>query len=239
MNRTLNTIIAAIITLFVLVLACSANWASSHEYLPAREGPDGIDISHHNGKINWKKVKDKCPDLSFVYIKCTEGATFVDPKFKANVEGARSQGYNVGGYHYFRMTSSAHDQFAHFKQQLDVVDCNLIPMVDVEKNDGKTREELQDSLHVMLDLLEEAYGVKPVLYGLNASYNRLCAPEFNGYTLYIGRYGDDSPVVTGAGRYAIWQYSISGIIKGIPQPVDLCRFHPDTDLEDILLPRDQ
>ena len=213
MNRTLNTIIAAIITLLVLVLACSANWASSHEYLPAREGPD----------------------LSFVYIKCTEGATFVDPKFKANVEGARSQGYNVGGYHYFRMTSSAHDQFAHFKQQLDGVDCNLIPMVDVEKNDGKTREELQDSLHVMLDLLEAAYGVKPVLYGLNASYNRLCAPEFNGYTLYIGRYGDDSP---GAGRYAIWQYSISGIIKGIPQPVDLCRFHPDTDLEDILLPQD-
>ncbi len=196
----------------------------------------GIDISHHNGKIDWTKVKRKCPDLEFVYIKCTEGATYVDPKFKTNAEGALAQGYNVGAYHYFRMTSGAREQFQHFKENMEGVGLNLIPMVDVEKTDGKTKAELQDSLQVMLNLLEEEYGTKPMIYGINASYNKLCAPRFNSYPLYIGLYGDEEPVITGVGHYTIWQYSESGIIKGIPKDVDFCRFHPDSNIDDIKMP---
>lgn len=37
----------------------------------------GIDVSHHNGKINWGQV----PDVEFVYVKATEGATYVDPMY--------------------------------------------------------------------------------------------------------------------------------------------------------------
>ena len=46
----------------------------------------GIDVSHHNGKINWEKVTD----VEFVYIKATEGATYVDPLFQQNIKGARA-----------------------------------------------------------------------------------------------------------------------------------------------------
>ena len=199
------------------------------------EAFDGIDVSHHNGHIDWKKVKSECPDLKFVYIKCTEGATYVDPEFKANAKGAGDQGYNVGAYHYFRMTSSAHDQFNNFKNQLDDIEFNLIPMVDVERDDDKPRKELQDSLRVLLDLLEEEYGVRPMLYGTNASYNKFCAPEFNQYLMYIGRYGTDEPIVKGSGHYTIWQYSESGMIIGIPRPVDLCRFHLNRGIDDVMM----
>lgn len=197
---------------------------------------NGIDVSHHNGKIDWESVKHECPDLQFVYVKCTEGATYVDPEFKANTKGARDQGYNVGAYHYFRMTSSAHDQFHNYKNQLDDIEFYLIPMVDVERNDDKPRKELQDSLRVFLNLLEKEYGVKPMLYGTNSSYNKFCAPEFNMYPMYIGRYGTDDPVVKGTGLYTVWQYSESGKIKGIPKSVDLCRFHPNRAVDDILMP---
>ena len=70
-------------------------------------------------------------------------------------------------------------------------------MVDVERDDGKPRKELQDSLQVLLNLLTDAYGKEPMIYGTNRSYNELCAPEFNNYLLYIGRYGENKPVVKG------------------------------------------
>lgn len=204
-------------------------WDAKYEKsLKAKLQPDikGIDVSHHQGDIDWKKVMKAQPKLAFVYVKCTEGKSYVDPKFKVNAEGAVAVGYKVGAYHYFRMTSSAHEQFENFKKQMDAVHIDLIPMVDVERDDGKPRKELQDSLKVLLDLLEKAYGKRPMIYGTNRSYNELCAPEFNYYPLYIGRYGKNKPIVTGPSHYTIWQYSESARIPGIPQSVDMCKMHP-------------
>ena len=196
---------------------------------------DGIDVSHHQGNIDWTTVKKSKPGLSFVYIKSSEGKTYVDPKFKTNAEKASAQGYMVGAYHYFRMTSSPEDQFRNFKKQMDKVHLDLVPMVDVEQNDKKSRAEIQKNLKIFLDLLEKAYGKKPMIYGTNSFYNKYCAPEFNDYTLYIGKFGAGRPVVTGPSHYAIWQFSERGRIKGIPNAVDICRFHPENGIKDLLL----
>lgn len=195
----------------------------------------GIDVSHHQGTINWKMVKASQPELEFVYVKCTEGKTYVDPAFKKNAKGASAQGFQVGAYHYFRMTSSAHDQFKIFKSQMDKVHIDLIPMVDVETDDKRPRKEVQDSLRVLLNLLEKEYCKKPMIYGTIRSYNSYCAPQFNDYPLYIGRYGNVKPVIIGPSHYAIWQYSDKGHIKGIPNAVDMCRFHPKAGIKDIVL----
>lgn len=133
------------------------------------------------------------------------------------------------------MTSSPRAQFRNFKRQMDKVHLDLIPMVDVERADGHDRKEVQDSLRVLLKLLKEEYGMKPMIYGTNRSFNELCAPELNDYPLYIGRYGENEPVVKGPSHYTIWQYSETGSINGIPKPVDLCRFHTNRDIKDILL----
>ena len=211
--------------------------ANNEKSFKAEDQPDvtGIDVSHHQGDIDWNKVKRAQPKLAFVYIKCSEGKNYVDPKFKENADGAAAVGYKVGAYHYFRMISSAHEQFDNFRAQMDAVHIELIPMVDVERSDGKPRKELQDSLQVLLNLLEEAYGKKPMIYGTNRSYNELCAPEFNHYPLYIGRYGKNKPIVTGPSHYTIWQYSEEARIPGIPKPVDMCRFHPARIVKDIEL----
>ena len=204
-------------------------WDAKYEKsLEARLKPKvtGIDISHHQGDIDCKKVKKAQPNLAFVYVKCSEGKSYVDPKFKVNAKGASAQGYKVGAYHYFRMTSSVHDQFKNFKAQMDAVHIDLIPMVDVERDDGKSRKELQDSLQVLLNLLETEYGKRPMIYGTNRSYNELCAPEFSHYPLYIGRYGKNKPVVTGPSHCTIWQYTENARIPGIPKPVDMCSMHP-------------
>ena len=234
-------IVAGLFVLVAAIVYVSVSFDINHilpEKLVLKEkllkDVNGIDVSHHQGNIDWKKVKKAAPDLDFVYVKCTEGETHVDSKFIKNVTGSSAQGYKVGAYHYFRMTSSAHEQFRNFKAQMDKVHLDLIPMVDVETNDKKPRKELQDSLQVLLNMLEKAYGKKPMIYGTQRSYNSYCAPEFNDYPLYIGKYSYSPPVVIGPSHYTIWQYSETGSIDGFAGGVDLCRFHPDCSLEDIV-----
>ena len=66
---------------------------------------DGIDISSHQGFIDWAKVSsDK--NIRFVYIKATEGATYQSSHYRRNVEGARRHGILVGSYHYVTSTSA-------------------------------------------------------------------------------------------------------------------------------------
>lgn len=195
----------------------------------------GIDVSRHQKDINWVKTAKCIKSNGFVYVKCTEGATYTDHKYKKNASGAKKAGLHVGGYHYFRMTSSIHSQFNNFKKALDNIDADLIPMVDIETSDGYPAKQLQDSLQVFLDLLENEYGKKPMIYGTQRSYNTYCAPRFNSYPLYIGRYGKNVPVVNGPSHYTVWQYTEKGKVNGIKTTVDLCKFHPKRGIEDILL----
>lgn len=139
----------------------------------------------------------------------------------------------VGSYHYFRMTSGAHEQFKHLSKVIVKSEQDLIPMIDVETADKHPISEVRDSLRVLLRLVENHYGVKPMIYGTNRSYNEICGIWFNRYKLYLGRYGENPPIIRGSEHYYIWQYSENGTIKGIPKPVDLCRFHPDHNIEGI------
>lgn len=192
----------------------------------------GIDVSHHNGNIDWKTVSEN-KNIQFVYIKATEGKTHTDKRYKENISEARKYGLKVGSYHYFRMTSGAHEQFKHLSKVIVKSEQDLIPMIDVETADKHPISEVRDSLRVLLKLVENHYGVKPMIYGTNRSYNEICGIWFNRYKLYLGRYGENPPIIRGSEHYYIWQYSENGTIKGIPKPVDLCRFHPDHNIEGI------
>ena len=52
----------------------------------------GIDISHHQGNIDWSEVStwDGNP-IQFIYMKATEGATYQDPKYKTYMKEAKEQ----------------------------------------------------------------------------------------------------------------------------------------------------
>ncbi|HUH84280.1 MAG TPA: GH25 family lysozyme [Stellaceae bacterium] len=72
----------------------------------------GIDVSHHQGAIDWDRVRGD--DVAFVYVKATEGAYFVDPRFAANWQGARRVGLPVGAYHFFNLCRPGRDQARNF-----------------------------------------------------------------------------------------------------------------------------
>ena len=62
----------------------------------------GIDISHHQDKVNWKLLsqarKGNAP-LRFIFMKATEGGDFSDKQFVANFDSARANGFIRGAYH--------------------------------------------------------------------------------------------------------------------------------------------
>ena len=71
------------------------------ESVPSSTGVTfGIDVSHHQKKIDWKKVRFwKNKKINFVYIKATEGETYKDSFYSQNILGAKENEITVGSYH--------------------------------------------------------------------------------------------------------------------------------------------
>ncbi|MFC7761946.1 glycoside hydrolase family 25 protein [Catellatospora bangladeshensis] len=93
----------------------------------------GIDVSHHQGKIDWEEVADK--GARFVYAKVTEGVHYVDASFKDNYSGARKNGILFGAYHFARPEkSSGRTQADYFldRAQYRNDGRTLPPMLDIE-----------------------------------------------------------------------------------------------------------
>ena len=56
----------------------------------------GIDVSYHQGTIDWKKVADS--GIQFAMIRAGYGKSTVDEKFIENIVGADTSGLKVGVY---------------------------------------------------------------------------------------------------------------------------------------------
>lgn len=240
MNRAARHIIVTLAAIALLCASCGQKprGVSSHRRVAPRAAGatlDGIDVSSHQGEIDWDKVADN-DDIRFVYIKASEGKTYSSPHYTANIRHAQERGLLVGSYHYLSSRSAIEEQFRNFTRTLAQTEQDLIPMIDVEERGAWTRVQLIDSLTRMCAMLERQYGVKPMIYSTMDFYNRNLAPQFNGYHLYIGRYGDTPPQINWKGTYTIWQFSESGIMPGINAYVDQARFHPDHWLDEILMP---
>ncbi len=227
--------------LLAVASLCSCHRPNSNGSASSRVPPrnlqakyDGIDISSHQGYIDWAKVSsDK--DIRFVYIKATEGATYRSPHYAHNLSQARRYGLLVGSYHYLTSTSSIDEQFENFSKFALKPVQDLIPMLDVEVRGHWSRSQLIDSVDKFCELVEHHYGVQPMIYSTMGFYNKNLTPHFNKHHLYIGRYSNSEPEINWEGEFTIWQYSETGIIPGIDAYVDLCRFRKDGWLDDILL----
>ena len=197
---------------------------------------NGIDVSKHQGKINWQRVaEDK--KIQFVYIKATEGASLVDKTYRRNITEARKNGLMVGSYHFFTSYKTPEDQYKNFKRQVKKSEQDLIPMVDVEEagNRYAKRDVLQQRLWTFMNLVKADYGKYPILYSQYKFYNDMLAPDFNKCFIFIARYGNAEPTLRGGGKYNVWQFTERGKVEGIKGYVDLDLFSNGTTLDDILL----
>lgn len=187
----------------------------------------GIDISHYQEDIDWELLRNatlKDSPLMFMFIKATEGEALLDENFIHNFYYARQNSIMRGAYHYFKPKSSVEKQARFFCKNVLLEDDDLPPVLDVEETGGLSKEQLQKVVLKWLNIVEEHYGVKPILY-CSYSFRRdiLNSKEFDQYPLWIAHYYVDQ--LTYEGKWQFWQHTDFGQVAGIKGNVDVNLFN--------------
>ena len=196
----------------------------------------GIDVSHYQGFINWKEVATD-PQVAYCYIKATEGSGYVDDCYETNVRQARQNGIKVGAYHFFSPTASPVSQLDNMTSVVDKKDNDLIPIIDVEKIARRANvNAFLQRLRLFLKLVENHYGVRPLIYTGANFYNKYLAGQFTEYKLMIAKYIEPEPVLKDKhAKMLMWQYTSTGSVKGIRGNCDQSMFLKDYNINDILI----
>ncbi|KAN0129607.1 Glycoside hydrolase superfamily [Lactarius tabidus] len=98
MRSLLQNIALITLSLSLSVAGSLAPNGGSEPALVKRASPQGCDISNHQGTLNWVTIKSQ--GVEFVYIKATEGTTFIDAYFNQNYVGATNNKIIRGAYHF-------------------------------------------------------------------------------------------------------------------------------------------
>ena len=196
---------------------------------------DGIDVSKHQGTINWEELR-KNSKIKYVYIKATEGSDYTDPLYRENLRNARKQGFKVGSYHFLSTKSSVTRQFQNFITVAKREEQDLLPVIDVERINPWTSQQLRDSLKVFADLLEDYYGCKPLIYTSEKFFTKHLGRAFADYPLFIAKYSNTQPNI--GYKWILWQFADNGLFKSAVRgnygEVDLSRFNKGCSINDIL-----
>jgi lysozyme len=182
----------------------------------------GIDVSHHQGHINWRDVAlssavNEFP-IRFVIIKATEGSSFTDPEYEENISEARTVGFVCGVYHFYDPGVSPQKQAEHFIRTVKLQKGDLAPVVDVERS-GRSSGDLQRELLEFLKALESHYGIKPIIYASSKFRKRhLNNPAFDSYPFWVAHYYVVRPETDK--EWSFWQFTDHANVKGIREYTD-------------------
>lgn len=199
--------------------------------LPADHTILGIDISRHNGDINWKEVighKFVNQPLHFVIIKATEGADWIDPAFKSNWDSAAINNLVRGAYHFYSAGTDPELQAINYISTVKHEKGDFVPVLDFENEDGakhRNKQNLSKNAFRWLKIVEEQVGKKPIIYTNHLIYNKYIKGKIKGYDIWLADYSIFDPTIYDIENMIMWQHSDGGRIPGIIEDVDLNVFY--------------
>ena len=198
----------------------------------------GIDVSYWDSGIDWPKVR--ATGQRFVFAKATEGDSYADPTFDDNWRGAKTAGLLRGAYHFFRSNLDPKKQANKFIDYVKSMndDGEFPPVLDLETNDGQTKDKVISRAKTWLDQVEAAFGKKPIIYSGQYFLQDYFSEAGGGppiwakdYPLWIAQYpnqyvpGMQPTLPRGWFKWTFWQYSEKGQVNGINATVDLDVFN--------------
>jgi lysozyme len=197
----------------------------------------GIDVSEYQDDINWDEVKEiegNFP-IEFIFIRSTVGNDRRDYKFKKYWAKAKANKFICGAYHYYRPNENSIEQANNFIKNVTLKKGDFPPVLDIEKlPKEQSIDRLKVGLQRWLDVIEEHYGVKPIIYSSESYYNDFLKEDFSDYPFWIANYTafysdiDDD--------WSAWQVSENGKVKGIKGRVDVNIFNGTSlDLKELLI----
>ena len=204
----------------------------------------GIDVSGHNGTINWTKVK--ASGVSFAFIRCggrgygEAGNCYEDTLFATNIKNAKAAGVKVGVY-FFSQAKTAYEALEEASltlAKLNGMSLDLPVVMDWETETYYRTwklgaEDLKNCITAYCSTIAQN-GYTPMVYLDGSNINRLGSyfgEVFSKYKLWYAYpyavYSDGSWYKTGDTvpprnySYDYWQYSWHGKVPGISTEVDL------------------
>ncbi len=206
--------------LSVALVATIVWWWWLPNYRPGLESGEvfGIDVSHHQGPIDWPAVADS--EAEFVYIKATEGMDWIDPRFEENWRASSATDLLIGPYHFFTFCSPGREQADHFISIVDFDSADLPPAVDLEIAGNCTtlpsRGEMKTELSTFVELVEQAAG-RELVFNVGAEFVEVYQPfewfDRPEWALnFLRRPGEPLP---------IWQLGGVYWVEGVDGRVDL------------------
>ena len=227
-QRPLKDIVVAIVFLGVIfLLVFSVVWAyreyiSTPPYVDELKYPvRGIDISRHNGDIDFPAVADA--GIEFVFIKASEGANHRDSLFRRNNREARLAGLKTGAYHFFRFDRDGVEQAVNLLEAVGDMPLDLGLVIDVEEAGnpkGVPPETINERLLAMVEYLNMV-GKGVMIYTNVDGYYEYIADTLTGCPLWICGFRKN-PINT---EWVFWQYNHHGKVNGIKGDVDLNTFY--------------
>ena len=183
----------------------------------------GIDVSKHNGTIDWNKVKSDGIEFAIIRIGYGGSDPVKDSKFEENYKNARAVGIKVGAYlySYANSQSDIDKEKASVKTWLNGRILDLPFYIDVE--DKKTQGDL--SVSVLSNLVNsfcefiENLGYWAGIYAnKNWLETKLDMNKLNRFTVWLAQWSSNP---TYQGSYGLWQYTSDGCVNGISGRVDM------------------
>jgi len=191
----------------------------------------GIDVSYHQGKIDWDKVKAAGYEFAIIRVGYrgygVSGSIKVDKEFHDNIKNAQRVGMDVGVYFFSQAINEeeAKEEAEFVLQQLSGLTLQLPVVYDPElirhtvaRTDNVTGEQFTENTLVFCDILETA-GYETMIYS-NMVWEAFIfdMQKLSDYTFW---YADYEKTPQTPYKFTFWQYTCEGIVDGIDGYVDL------------------
>lgn len=177
----------------------------------------GIDVSKHNGAVNWQQVASA--GVKFAFIKVGSTNSGIDPQFAANITGAQAAGIKTGVYVYSYATTpeQAMNEANLVLEWIAPYTVNYPVVFDIEDKcqRGLTAQQMIDVVNAFCTTIDAA-GYHPMVY----SYKNMFAGKLSiaGWDRWVAQYNDACETNN---NVCFWQYSSKGKVSGLSGNVDL------------------
>ncbi len=182
-----------------------------------------IDVSHHNGEIDWNLVK---PHISGAIIRCGYGddiSSQDDTQWSRNSAQCEKLGipYGVYLYSYAATQKQAASEAAHVLRLIKGKHLSLPVYWDMEEDTiaKLTTSQLEDFYQVFRSQIQKSISCKVGIYSNDNNFKtKLKGDVFGRDSVWIARYAAEKPE---GRKFDIWQYTSKGSVPGISGNVDM------------------
>ncbi len=200
----------------------------------------GIDVSHYQTNIDWEKLLET-HKVDFVIVRATMGHNKTDIKFSKNWKALNKAKLIKGAYHYYRPDENSTVQAENYIKNVELKEGDLPPVLDIEKYSRvQSINSLKTGLLNWLEIIENHYGVTPILYTYHNFYISTIKIDsrFDKYPVWIAWYNVKEDPTTVLSDWVFWQFTDKGLLEGIEGDVDINVFNGKiNEIEDLRIIR--